>query len=131
MHEKFGTIESFEKTSNGVRMFFTRDGRLESADAAVVVLAVDGSPTLLVWPLAMQALRPIHEAMYKLMLTFGPLRRTSLLLATLPGVSCSCRRRFRMASSLRPMPFSVLRPRVEIKLAQSAASPILSTLRLA
>ncbi len=128
MHEKFGTIESFEKTSNGVRMFFTRDGRLESADAAVVVLAVDGSPTLLVWPLAMQALRPIHEAMYKLMLTFGPLRRTSLLLATLPGV---CRRRFRMASSLRPMPFSVLRPRVEIKLAQSAASPILSTLRLA
>lgn len=40
VHEKFGTIESFEKTSNGVRMFFTRDGRLESADAAVVILAV-------------------------------------------------------------------------------------------
>ena len=38
--ENFGTIESFEKTSAGVRMNFAKDGRRDSAEAALVVVAV-------------------------------------------------------------------------------------------
>jgi pyruvate/2-oxoglutarate dehydrogenase complex dihydrolipoamide dehydrogenase (E3) component len=40
VHENFGTIESFEKTPNGVRMTFTKEGRRDSAEAAMVVMAV-------------------------------------------------------------------------------------------
>jgi len=40
VRESFGAIESFEKTSDGVRMFFTKDGRRDSAEASVVVVAV-------------------------------------------------------------------------------------------
>lgn len=38
--ENFGAIDSFEKTTNGVRMFFTKDGVQDSAEAALVVVAV-------------------------------------------------------------------------------------------
>jgi dihydrolipoamide dehydrogenase len=40
IHEGFGAIESFEKTPNGVRMFFTKDDRRESAEAGLAVVAV-------------------------------------------------------------------------------------------
>ena len=40
VREKFGTIESFEKTPTGVRMNFSKDGRRDSAEAALVVVAV-------------------------------------------------------------------------------------------
>ena len=40
VRENFGTIEGFEKTSNGVRMVFTKNGKRDSAEAAVVVVAV-------------------------------------------------------------------------------------------
>jgi pyruvate/2-oxoglutarate dehydrogenase complex dihydrolipoamide dehydrogenase (E3) component len=40
VREDFGTIASFEKTATGVRMNFTKDGRRESAEAALVVVAV-------------------------------------------------------------------------------------------
>jgi pyruvate/2-oxoglutarate dehydrogenase complex dihydrolipoamide dehydrogenase (E3) component len=40
VRENFGTIECFEKTSNGVSMTFTKNGKLDSAEAAVVVVAV-------------------------------------------------------------------------------------------
>ena len=40
VREDFGAIESFEKTSSGVRMIFTRDGVRDSAEAALVVVAV-------------------------------------------------------------------------------------------
>jgi pyruvate/2-oxoglutarate dehydrogenase complex dihydrolipoamide dehydrogenase (E3) component len=40
VRENFGTIESFEKTPTGVRMAFTKDGVRESAEAALVVVAV-------------------------------------------------------------------------------------------
>jgi pyruvate/2-oxoglutarate dehydrogenase complex dihydrolipoamide dehydrogenase (E3) component len=40
IRESFGAIESFEKTSDGVRMFFTKDGCRDSAEAALVVVAV-------------------------------------------------------------------------------------------
>jgi dihydrolipoamide dehydrogenase len=40
VRENFGSIESFEKTSNGVRMVFTKEGKSDSAEAAVVVVAV-------------------------------------------------------------------------------------------
>ena len=40
MRENFGKIESFEKTSTGVRMIFSKDGALNSAEAALVVAAV-------------------------------------------------------------------------------------------
>jgi pyruvate/2-oxoglutarate dehydrogenase complex dihydrolipoamide dehydrogenase (E3) component len=40
VRENFGTIESFEKTSAGVRMFFNKEGARDSAEAALVVVAV-------------------------------------------------------------------------------------------
>jgi dihydrolipoamide dehydrogenase len=40
VREAFGVIESFEKTADGVRMFFSKDGRQESADAALAVSAI-------------------------------------------------------------------------------------------
>ena len=40
VHESYGKIESFEKTSSGVRMTFSKDGTLKTAEAALVVAAV-------------------------------------------------------------------------------------------
>jgi pyruvate/2-oxoglutarate dehydrogenase complex dihydrolipoamide dehydrogenase (E3) component len=40
VRENFGTIESFEKTQGGVRMFFAKDGVRDSTEAALVVVAV-------------------------------------------------------------------------------------------
>jgi pyruvate/2-oxoglutarate dehydrogenase complex dihydrolipoamide dehydrogenase (E3) component len=38
--ENFGVIQSFEKISNGVRMVFTKDGVLGSAEATLAVMAI-------------------------------------------------------------------------------------------
>jgi dihydrolipoamide dehydrogenase len=40
VRENFGAIEGFEKTSNGVKMVFNKEGKRDSAEAAVVVVAV-------------------------------------------------------------------------------------------
>jgi pyruvate/2-oxoglutarate dehydrogenase complex dihydrolipoamide dehydrogenase (E3) component len=40
VRENFGKIESFEKTPSGVRMIFAKDGTRDSAQAALVVVAV-------------------------------------------------------------------------------------------
>ncbi|MGH7000798.1 MAG: dihydrolipoyl dehydrogenase family protein, partial [Stellaceae bacterium] len=40
VRENFGAIESFEKTPLGVRMIFSKDGRRDSAEAALAVAAV-------------------------------------------------------------------------------------------
>jgi pyruvate/2-oxoglutarate dehydrogenase complex dihydrolipoamide dehydrogenase (E3) component len=40
VRENFGTIESFEKTPTGVRMIFTKEGARDSAEAALVVVAI-------------------------------------------------------------------------------------------
>jgi pyruvate/2-oxoglutarate dehydrogenase complex dihydrolipoamide dehydrogenase (E3) component len=40
VRENFGVIESFEKTSSGVRLWFSKDGKRESVEAAVVVSAI-------------------------------------------------------------------------------------------
>ena len=40
IHEAFGEIESFEKTPNGVRMNYIKDGDRKSTDASLVVVAV-------------------------------------------------------------------------------------------
>src|SRR6516165_8539072 len=40
VRENFGTIESFEKTPTGVRMDVSKDGQRDSAEAALVVVAV-------------------------------------------------------------------------------------------
>lgn len=40
VREKFGVIESFEKTPSGVRMVFSKDGAQESVEAALAVVAV-------------------------------------------------------------------------------------------
>jgi pyruvate/2-oxoglutarate dehydrogenase complex dihydrolipoamide dehydrogenase (E3) component len=40
VRENFGKIESFEKTPSGVRMIFAKDGARDSAEAALVVVAV-------------------------------------------------------------------------------------------
>jgi pyruvate/2-oxoglutarate dehydrogenase complex dihydrolipoamide dehydrogenase (E3) component len=40
VRENFGTIESFERTPNGVRMVFSNDGTRDSAEAALAVVAV-------------------------------------------------------------------------------------------
>ena len=38
--EDFGSIESFERTPGGVRMFFSKDGRREETEAALAVIAI-------------------------------------------------------------------------------------------
>lgn len=38
--EKFGTVESFERISAGVRMWFSKEGRRESVEATLVVSAI-------------------------------------------------------------------------------------------
>jgi dihydrolipoamide dehydrogenase len=43
VREDFGIIESFEKTTGGVRMFFSKDGRRESSEAALAVAAIGWS----------------------------------------------------------------------------------------
>ena len=40
VRENFGSIESFEKTAAGVRMFFTKNGKREETDAALAVIAI-------------------------------------------------------------------------------------------
>jgi dihydrolipoamide dehydrogenase len=40
VRERFGTIESFEKTAAGVRMNFTRDGHRDGVEATLAVIAV-------------------------------------------------------------------------------------------
>jgi dihydrolipoamide dehydrogenase len=40
VRENFGVIESFEKTPTGVRMFFSKNDRSESVEAALVVTAI-------------------------------------------------------------------------------------------
>jgi pyruvate/2-oxoglutarate dehydrogenase complex dihydrolipoamide dehydrogenase (E3) component len=40
VHENFGAIESFEKTSTGVRMIFNKDGHRDTAEATLAVVAV-------------------------------------------------------------------------------------------
>lgn len=40
IRENFGTIESFEQTSDGIRMFFSKDGQRESTEAALAVMAI-------------------------------------------------------------------------------------------
>jgi len=40
VHENFGKIHSFEKTPTGVQMNFTKDGKHESAEATLAVVAV-------------------------------------------------------------------------------------------
>ena len=40
VRENFGTIESFEKTPTGIRMHFSKDGRSESAEATLAVVAI-------------------------------------------------------------------------------------------
>ncbi|AGB24592.1 pyruvate/2-oxoglutarate dehydrogenase complex, dihydrolipoamide dehydrogenase component [Mycobacterium sp. JS623] len=40
VHEKFGAIESFEKTPNGVRMTFSKDDQRHTVEATLAVVAV-------------------------------------------------------------------------------------------
>ncbi|HEY8186692.1 MAG TPA: NAD(P)/FAD-dependent oxidoreductase [Pyrinomonadaceae bacterium] len=40
VRENFGTVDSFEKTSAGVRMWFSKEGRPESVEATLVVSAI-------------------------------------------------------------------------------------------
>jgi len=40
VRESFGKIESFEKIPHGVRMYFSKDGEVESVDAALAVAAI-------------------------------------------------------------------------------------------
>lgn len=40
VRESFGSIESFEKTSTGVRMWFLKDGKRECTEASLVVSAI-------------------------------------------------------------------------------------------
>jgi pyruvate/2-oxoglutarate dehydrogenase complex dihydrolipoamide dehydrogenase (E3) component len=40
VREDFGIVDTFEKTANGVRMWFSKEGRRESAEASLVVSAI-------------------------------------------------------------------------------------------
>lgn len=45
VRENFGTVDSFEKIPAGVRMWFSKEGRQESAEASLVVCAMGGEQT--------------------------------------------------------------------------------------
>jgi pyruvate/2-oxoglutarate dehydrogenase complex dihydrolipoamide dehydrogenase (E3) component len=53
VHEGFGAIERFERTPNGVRMVYRREGATQSAEAALVVAAVGWSANT--WALNLDA----------------------------------------------------------------------------
>ena len=40
LHEDFGDIEAFEKTAQGIRMIFSKDGRRDAAEATLAVVAI-------------------------------------------------------------------------------------------
>jgi dihydrolipoamide dehydrogenase len=40
VHEDFGSVDRFEKTTNGVRMWFSKDGVSDCAEAELVVVAI-------------------------------------------------------------------------------------------
>ena len=40
VREDFGVIDSFEKTPDGVRMYFSKDGQRENAEASLAVIAI-------------------------------------------------------------------------------------------
>src|SRR5262245_65583430 len=40
IREDFGVIESFEKTPDGVRMYFSKNGHQENTEASVAVIAI-------------------------------------------------------------------------------------------
>jgi pyruvate/2-oxoglutarate dehydrogenase complex dihydrolipoamide dehydrogenase (E3) component len=46
VHENFGAIDSFEETSAGVRMKFSKDGKQSSAEAALVIAAAGWSANI-------------------------------------------------------------------------------------
>lgn len=43
VREAFGVIESFEKTASGIRMWFSKDGQRQSAEASLAVVAIGWS----------------------------------------------------------------------------------------
>jgi dihydrolipoamide dehydrogenase len=65
VREGFGEIESFERTSTGVRMNFCKDGTRDSAEAAVVVTAVGWAADTEGLNLAAAGVIPDHRGFVK------------------------------------------------------------------
>ena len=65
VHENFGTIESFQKTSTGVRMTFSKDGKRESAEAALALIAAGWVADTAGLDLAAAGVAPDHRGFVK------------------------------------------------------------------
>ena len=65
VHENFGTIESLEKTATGVRMNFCKDGKRDSAEAALVVAATGWMANTGGLNLAVAGVVPDHRGFVK------------------------------------------------------------------
>jgi dihydrolipoamide dehydrogenase len=61
VRENFGEIKSFEKTPNGVRMIFSKNGALDSAEAALAVVAVGWVADTAVLSLAAAGVQTNHR----------------------------------------------------------------------
>jgi len=65
VRESFGTIESFEKTATGVRMNFCKDGKRQSAEAAIAVVSAGWVADTAGLNLAAAGVLPDHRGFVK------------------------------------------------------------------
>src|SRR6476619_355365 len=65
VRENFGTIESFEKTTAGVRMIFSEDGNRDSAEATLAVVAVGWVANTAALSLATAGIETDHRGFVK------------------------------------------------------------------
>jgi pyruvate/2-oxoglutarate dehydrogenase complex dihydrolipoamide dehydrogenase (E3) component len=100
VRENFGSIERFEKTSNGVRMVFTEEGKSDSAEAAVVVVTVGWVADAAGLNLAKAGVELDGRGFVQTDEYLRTLRLISSRQETLRAVSCLCRRRYKTDSSL-------------------------------
>ena len=98
MHENFGEIESFEKTPNGVRMNYQKDGDRNSAEASLAVVAVGWQANTAELNLRPQVLRSMIEDLCSSIHTCERPRRTFLPREISPVDCCSFLQRFRTVS---------------------------------
>jgi dihydrolipoamide dehydrogenase len=97
VRENFGTIDSFEKTTVGVRMFFSSNGKQDSIESTLVVAAIGWVANT-----AELALANAGDS-FASMTFFKPPQRMCSQRATLPAASCWSLRQFKADSSQPPM----------------------------
>ena len=99
VRENFGAIESFEKTATGVRMNFCKEGKRQSAEAALAVVAAGWAADTAGLNLAAAGVASDHRGFVKVdeyLQTSAPI--ISSPPETSPAASCLSHPRYRRAS---------------------------------